>query len=37
MDDEIETIYKQFNYPSSVPKLLKLVKAKAKSNDIKHS
>ena len=27
MDNDIEKIYKQFNYPSSVPKLLKLVKA----------
>ena len=27
MDNDIEKNYKQFNYPSSVPKLLKLVKA----------
>ena len=27
MDNDIEKIYKKFNYPSSVPKLLKLVKA----------
>ena len=38
MDNDIETIYKKFNYPSSVPKLLKLVKLAgitATSNDIK--
>ena len=38
MDDEIEKIYKKFNYPSNVQKLLKLVKAQgitATSNDIK--
>ena len=38
MDDDIEKIYKKFNYPSSVPKLLKLVKLAgitATSNDIK--
>ena len=27
MDNDIEKIYKKFNYPSSVPKLLKLVKS----------
>ena len=27
MDNDIEKIYKKFNYPSSVPKLLKLAKA----------
>ena len=27
MDNDIEKIYKQFNYPSSVQKLLKLVKS----------
>ena len=35
--DEIEKIYKKFNYPSNVQKLLKLVKAQgitATSNDI---
>ena len=38
MDEKIEPIYKKFNYPSNVPKLLKLVKAAgitATSNDIK--
>ena len=38
MDNDIEKIYKQFNYISNVPKLLKLVKAAgitATSNDIK--
>ena len=38
MDDEIEKIYKKFNYPSNVQKLLKLVKSAgitATSNDIK--
>jgi hypothetical protein len=38
MDNDIETIYKKFNYPSNVQKLLKLVKAAgitATSNDIK--
>ena len=38
MDNEIEKVYKKFNYPTSVPKLLKLVKAEgitATSNDIK--
>jgi len=38
MDNDIEKIYKQFNYPSSVQKLLKLVKSQgitATSNDIK--
>ena len=38
MDNDIEKIYKKFNYPSSVSKLLKLVKAAgitATSNDIK--
>ena len=37
MDNDIETFYKKFNYPSSVPKLLKLVKAEgitATSKDI---
>ena len=37
MNDEIEKIYKKFNYPSNVQKLLKLVKAQgitATSNDI---
>ena len=37
MDNDIEKIYKKFNYPSSVPKLLKLVKAEgitATSKDI---
>ena len=27
MDNDIEKIYKAFDYPSSVPKILKLVKA----------
>jgi hypothetical protein len=38
VNNDIEKIYKQFNYPSSVPKLLKLVKSAgitATSNDIK--
>ena len=38
MDNDIEKIYKQFNYPSSVQKLLKLVKAagiQATGKDIK--
>jgi hypothetical protein len=38
MDNDIETIYKKFNYPSNVQKLLKLVKSAgitATSNDIK--
>ena len=37
MDNDIEKIYKAFNYPSSVPKLLKLVKSNgvnATSKDI---
>ena len=36
--DDIEKVYKKFNYPTSVPKLLKLVKAEgitATNNDIK--
>ena len=36
--DDIEKVYKKFNYPTSVPKLLKLVKEEgitATSNDIK--
>ena len=38
MDNEIEPIYKKFNYPSNVQKLLKLVKSAgitATTNDIK--
>ena len=38
MDEKIEPIYKKFNYPSNVQKLLKLVKSQgitATSNDIK--
>ena len=37
MDEKIEPIYKKFNYPSNVQKLLKLVKSQgitATSNDI---
>ena len=38
MDNEIEPIYKKFNYPSNVQKLKKLVKSAgitATTNDIK--
>ena len=37
MDNDIEKMYKAFNYPSSVPKLLKIVKSNginATSNDM---
>ena len=38
MDNDIEPIYKKFNYPSNIQKLLKLVKSAgitATINDIK--